>query len=154
MANLRVGDKAPSFELRDQDNQPVKLGDFKGKKVLLYFYPKADTPGCTKQSCDVSESLPKLRRLGVVALGVSPDPPDKQKKFDEKYGLGFPLLSDPDHQVAKAYGAWGQKQNYGKTYEGIIRSAFVIDEQGKILQCEYKVKPLDTVARALEHITK
>jgi peroxiredoxin Q/BCP len=148
MAKLNVGDKAPSFSLLDQDGKKVSLSDFKGKKLLLYFYPKADTPGCTKQGCGIRDASKELKKLGVAAVGISPDEPSRQKKFDDKYSLGFPLLSDPDHKVARAYGAWGKKSMYGKTYEGIIRSSFVIDETGKIIQASYKVKPLDTVPNA------
>jgi len=150
MAKLNIGDKAPAFSLLDQDGNKISLSDFKGKKLLLYFYPKADTPGCTKQSCSVRDASKELKKLGAAAIGISPDQPPKQKKFDEKYNLGFPLLSDPDNKVAKAYGAWGEKSMYGKKYEGIIRSSFVIDENGKILQASYKVKPLDTVPNAKE----
>ncbi len=150
MAKLNVGDKAPSFSLLDQDGKKVSLSDFKGKKLLLYFYPKADTPGCTKQGCSIRDASGELKKLGMTAAGISPDEPSRQKKFDGKYSLGFPLLSDPDHKVARAYGAWGKKSMYGKTYEGIIRSSFVIDETGKIIQASYKVKPLDTVPNATE----
>ena len=150
MAMLKAGDNAPAFSLLDQEGKQVSLSDFKGVKVLLYFYPKADTPGCTKQACSVRDASKELKKLGAAAVGISPDEPPKQKKFDDKYNLGFPLLSDPDNKVAKAYGAWGEKSMYGKKYEGIIRSSFVIDEKGKILQTSYKVKPLDTVPNATE----
>ncbi|MHC4206823.1 MAG: thioredoxin-dependent thiol peroxidase [Planctomycetota bacterium] len=150
MANLNIGDKAPAFSLLDQDGKKISFSDYKGKKLLVYFYPKADTPGCTKQACSVKDASKELKKLGAAAVGISPDQPPKQKKFDDKYSLGFPLLSDPDNKVAKAYGAWGEKSMYGKKYEGIIRSSFVIDEQGKILQASYKVKPLDTVPNAKE----
>lgn len=148
MAQLKVGDQAPSFSLKDQNGDTVSLSDFKGRKLLLYFYPKADTPGCTKQACSVRDATKELAKDGIAAVGISPDQPAKQKKFDDKHGLGFPLLSDPDHKVAQAYGVWGKKSMYGKTYEGIIRSSFVIDENGRILQASYKVKPLDTVPDA------
>jgi peroxiredoxin Q/BCP len=152
MAKLKAGDKAPSFKLMDQSGKTVRLSDFKGKKVLVYFYPKADTPGCTKQACSVRDAGPDLEVDGVAAIGISPDKPEKQKQFDEKYGLGFPLLSDQDHSVAKVYGAWGTKKMYGKSYEGIIRSSFLINEKGIILQAWYKVSPADTapnVSKAL-----
>src|SRR5688572_27369892 len=124
---LNPGDKAPSFTLLDQRGEKVKLSDFKGRKVLVFFYPKADTPGCTAQACglrDVSGDIGD-----TVVLGVSPDPPKKQAKFDEKYGLGFPLLADEEHSVAEAYGVWAEKSMYGKKYMGIVRSAFLIDEK-------------------------
>ena len=150
MDKLNVGDKAPSFSLSNQDDETVSLSDYKGKKLLLYFYPKADTPGCTKQACSIKDAAKELQKLGVSALGISPDKPSKHKKFDDKYELGFPLLSDPDNEVAKLYGAWGKKSMYGKTYEGIIRSSFVIDGKGKVIQASYKVKPLDTVPKAID----
>lgn len=145
MAKLEVGAKAPAFTLKDQNGEKISLSDYKGKKLLLYFYPKADTPGCTKQACSVRDSAGELKKSSVAAVGISPDEPAKQKKFDDKYSLGFPLLSDADHKVAAAYGAWGKKSMYGKTYEGIIRSSFLIDEAGRIAQVSYKVKPLDTI---------
>ncbi len=150
MAKLSIGDKAPAFSLLDQQGKQVSLSDFKGRKLLLYFYPKADTPGCTRQACSIRDASKELKKLGSAAVGISPDEPPRQKKFDDKYSLGFPLLSDPDNKVAKAYGAWGEKSMYGKTYEGIIRSSFVIDDKGKILQAAYKVKPLETVPNATE----
>ncbi len=150
MAKLSIGDKAPAFSLLDQQGKQVSLSDFKGSKLLLYFYPKADTPGCTKQACSIRDASKELKKLDAAAVGISPDGPSRQKKFDDKYSLGFPLLSDPDNKVAKAYGAWGEKSMYGKTYEGIIRSSFVIDDKGKILQAAYKVKPLHTVPNATE----
>lgn len=150
MAKLKVGDRAPSFSLMDQNGRTVSLADFKGTKLLLYFYPKADTPGCTRQACSVRDSAEDLQESGAAAVGISPDKPEKQKKFDEKYSLGFPLLADTDHKVAEAYGAWGEKSMYGKTYEGILRSSFLIDEHGKIMQVSYKVKPEDTVPNAQE----
>lgn len=152
MAKLSVGDKAPPFSLSSQNGKIVSLSDFKGKKLLLYFYPKADTPGCTKQACSIRDASGQLKKLGVSVIGISPDESSKQKKFDENYKLGFLLLSDTDNKVAKAYGAWGKKSMYGKTYEGIIRSSFVIDGQGKIVQASYKVKPLDTVPNATKSL--
>ncbi len=148
MNRLQIGDPAPDFSLADQEGKISKLSDFRGKKLLLYFYPKADTPGCTKQACQIRDARTELEELGINALGISPDKPAAQKKFDGKYGLGFPLLSDSDHDVARTYGAWGEKNMYGKKTEGIIRSSFLIDEQGKILGVWYKVKPEDTVPLA------
>jgi peroxiredoxin Q/BCP len=147
---LKIGDKAPSFSLKDQDGKALSLADFKGRKLLLYFYPKADTPGCTRQACGVRDAAMEFAAHNVAAIGISPDTPGIQKKFDGKHHLGFPLLSDPDHKVAQAYGAWGKKSMYGKTYEGIIRSSFLIDERDKIIQVSYKVKPEDTVPNAKE----
>jgi len=145
---LKKGDKAPAFRLSDQNGKPLSLKDYSGRKLLIYFYPKADTPGCTKQSCAVSESLPVLGEAGVDAIGISPDTPADQKKFDIKYGLGFPLLADEDHAVAEAYGVWGEKSMYGKTSMGIIRSAFLVGENGRLIAVRYKISPDDTVAFA------
>ena len=147
MARLEVGDRAPAFTLVDQHDKKVKLSDFKGKKVIVYFYPKADTPGCTTQSCELRDHRKELTQLGVEVLGISPDAPAKQAKFDTKYKLGFPLLADEEHAVAEKYGVWGEKINYGKKYMGIIRSAFVVDEKGKIAGAFYKVSPKDTVPK-------
>ena len=150
MAKLHAGDQAPNFNLSDQDEKDVNLADFKGRKLLLYFYPKADTPGCTKQACSVRDAKAELADLGVDVIGISPDAPGKQKKFDTKHDLGFALLSDQDNKVAKAYGVWGEKSMYGKKYEGIIRSALLLDEEGKVVQTWYKVSPKDTVPKVLE----
>jgi peroxiredoxin Q/BCP len=145
MAQLSPGDRAPAFTLVDQHGKKVKLSDYKGQKVILYFYPKADTPGCTTQSCELRDHRKELTKLGAEVIGISPDAPAKQLKFDEKYKLGFPLLADEEHTVAEKYGAWGEKSMYGKKYMGIIRSAFVIDEKGKIADVAYKVSPKNTV---------
>jgi len=150
MAKLKKGDKAPAFNLMDQDGKKVTLSDFKGEKLLLYFYPTANTGGCTKQAVSVRDAKRDLDRLGVAAVGISPDLPDVQKKFDAKQDLRFPLLSDPDHKVAVAYGTWGEKSMYGKKYEGIIRSSFLVGEDGKIVEAWYKVSPKDTVPKALK----
>jgi peroxiredoxin Q/BCP len=147
MAQLKPGDLAPDFALVDQDGQTVRLADFRGQKLLLFFYPKALTSGCTKQACSVRDARAELADLGVAALGISPDPMDLQKKFAVKHALGFPLLSDPDHAVAMAYGVWGEKSMYGKKYEGIIRSAFLLDDHGRVIQAFYKVSPEQTVPK-------
>jgi peroxiredoxin Q/BCP len=148
MSTLEAGDRAPAFSLKDQDGKARRLSEFKGQKVVLYFYPKADTPGCTTQSCALRDAEPDLAQLDAVVIGVSPDTPERQKKFDDKYDLGFTLLADTEHEVAEKYGVWGEKINYGRKYMGIIRSAFVIDEQGKIAAAFYKVSPKDTVPKA------
>src|SRR5947208_629710 len=144
---LTPGDKAPDFTLLDQHGNKIRLKDFRGRRVLAYFYPKADTPGCTTQACELRDVSGRIGDTAVI--GISPDPPKRQAKFDEKYGLGFPLLADEDHAVAEAYGVWGEKKNYGRTYMGIVRSAFLIDEKGKIEQAWYKVSPKDTAANLL-----
>lgn len=148
MTTLSVGDKAPAFTLTDQHGEKVQLSKLKGHKVLLFFYPKADTPGCTAQACGMRDVADQVG--DAVILGVSPDQPAKQAKFDTKYGLGFPLLSDPEHAVAEAYGVWGEKKLYGKAYMGIVRSAFLIDEKGTIAQALYKVSPKDTPVKLLK----
>jgi len=148
MTTLTPGDVAPPFALSDQHGNTVRLEDFRGRKLLVYFYPKADTPGCTTQSCDVRDHRQDLSALGVDVVGISPDQPGANLAFDEKFSLGFPLLSDPDHAVAEAWGTWGEKVNYGKTYMGIIRSSFLIDENGRIEQAWYRVQPAKTVPNA------
>jgi thioredoxin-dependent peroxiredoxin len=145
---LAVGDKAPAISLLDQHGDTVKLASFKGRKVLVYFYPKADTPGCTTQSCALRDIAGDIGDTAI--LGISPDLPAKQLKFDEKYSLGFPLLSDPEHTVSEAYGVWGEKKNYGRTYMGIIRSAFLVDEKGKLAEVWFKVSPKDTPTNLLK----
>ncbi len=145
---LEVGDKAPAISLKDQDDGSVKLSGFKGRKVLVYFYPKADTPGCTTQSCALRDIAGEIGDTAIV--GISPDLPAKQKKFDEKYSLGFPLLSDPEHTVSEAYGVWGEKKNYGRVYMGIVRSAFLVDEKGKLEAVWYKISPKDTPTKLLK----
>jgi len=149
MAQLKVGDKAPAFSLEDQQGNTVKLSDFKRQKLLIYFYPKANTPGCTVQSCSVRDARRDFTKQGVAVIGVSPDKPAAQKKFDDKFELGFPLLADTEHAMAEAYGVWGEKSMYGKKYFGIIRSSFLIDEKGKIAGAWYKVSPADTVPEAI-----
>ena len=144
---LEPGDKAPAIKLLDQNGDTVRLSDFKGHPVLVYFYPKADTPGCTTQSCGLRDVKDDVG--DAVILGISPDQPEKLAKFDEKYGLGFTLLSDSDHAVAEAYGVWGMKKLYGREYMGIIRSSFLIDANGKVEQAWYKVSPKDTPKKFL-----
>jgi peroxiredoxin Q/BCP len=148
MTELQPGDTAPAFSLSDQHGNTVALGDFKGRKLLVYFYPEADTPGCTAQSCDLRDHRQEFAGLGVDVVGISPDEPTKQLAFDEKYALGFPLLADTDHAVAEAWGTWGEKTYKGKTYLGIIRSSFLVDEDGRIERAWYKVKPENTVPEA------
>jgi peroxiredoxin Q/BCP len=149
MTTLAAGDTAPDFALPDQSGRTVRLSDLRGRRVLVYFYPEADTPGCTTQSCAVRDARSDFEGLEVDVLGIAPSSVDAQAAFDTKYSLGFPLLSDPDHAVAEAYGAWGEKVNYGKTYQGIIRSSFLIDPEGRIEDAWYKVSPKDTVPKAL-----
>ena len=139
---LQPGDRAPDFDLTDQHDQQMSLRSLRGRKVLVYFYPKADTPGCTKQACGLNDILGDIG--GAAVVGISPDKPSKQLKFADKYGLGFPLLSDPDHTVAEAFGVWKEKSMYGRKYMGIERSAFLIDEKGKVAAAWYKVSPADT----------
>ncbi|MFC2763526.1 thioredoxin-dependent thiol peroxidase [Rothia dentocariosa] len=144
---LEPGTKAPSFTLEDYTGQQYSLADYAGHKVILYFYPKASTPGCTKEACDFRDNLASLKSLGYIVLGVSPDKPAALEKFTAKESLTFPLLSDADHAVALAYGAWGEKKNYGKVYEGLIRSTFVINEQGIIELAQYNVRATGHVAK-------
>jgi len=154
MPTLKPGDAAPEFGLLDQSGKKVGLSDFKGRKLLVYFYPKADTPGCTKQACSVRDHRADLSELGIAVVGISPDAPEKQKEFDEKYGLGFPLLSDLDHTVADAYGVWRDKSMYGRVFKGITRSSFLVDEGGRITHVWYNVKPDDTAPKAREALAE
>ena len=143
-----AGDKAPAFNLADHTDTKVRLSSFKGRKVLVYFYPKADTPGCTTQACELRDISDDIG--DTVVLGISPDAPAKLAKFRDKHDLGFTLLSDPDHAVADAYGVWGEKSMYGKKYFGIIRSAFLVDESGKISHAWPKISPKDTPKNLLK----
>ncbi len=129
---LEKGEKAPDFQLTDLNGNEVRLADYKGQWVVLYFYPKDNTSGCTKEACDFTELLPRFKEMGSTVIGVSPDSIESHKKFAEKHGLKITLLSDPDKEVLKAYGAWGKKKNYGREYEGVIRSTFIIDPEGNI----------------------
>jgi peroxiredoxin Q/BCP len=153
MAKLKKGDKVPAFRLPDQTGEKVKASDFQNRKLLLYFYPKANTGGCTKQATSLRDAMAELSDLGVDVVGISPDSPAVQKRFDEKHDLGFKLLSDPDHKIADAYGVWGEKSMYGKKYEGIIRSSFLIDEKGRVMDAWYKVSPKDTVPKAMKALS-
>jgi peroxiredoxin Q/BCP len=146
---LKQGDKAPAFALPADDGSTIALKDLKGKKVVLYFYPKDDTSGCTKEACGFRDSWKDVQRLGAVVLGVSPDGLVSHGKFKKKYSLPFPLLADESHEVAEAYGAWGEKSMYGKKYMGILRSTFIIDEQGRIAKVFEKVKPEGHAAEVL-----
>jgi peroxiredoxin Q/BCP len=147
MTRLEPGDPAPDFALSDADGATVKLSDYRGGNVVVYFYPAASTPGCTKQACDFRDSLATLNEAGFAVVGISPDPPAKLAKFRDKEQLTFPLLSDPDKAVLSAYGAYGEKTMYGKKVTGVIRSTFVIDAQGKISEALYNV-------RATGHVEK
>lgn len=146
---LEIGDKAPDFELKSDSGEKVKLSSLRGKKVILYFYPADDTPGCTTQACDFRDNFAALQGADAVVLGVSPDSVETHVKFKKKYDLNFALLSDPDHKVAERYGAWGEKNNYGKKYIGLIRSHFVIDEKGKLLDVRRRVPAKDSARLAL-----
>ena len=152
---LEVGDTAPDFTLPGQDGEPVALSDLRGQTVVLYFYPRADTPGCTTQACGIRDRRADYEAAGVRVIGVSPDTVDAIAKFDAKYGLDFTLLADADHHVAEAYGTWVEKKNYGKTYWGVQRATFVIDAEGRIAHVIPKVSPKthdDAVLAALEAI--
>jgi len=138
---IETGRQAPDFTLPDQDGEPVRLADLRGKTVVLYFYPKADTPGCTTQACGVRDHLPDYEGSGAVVLGVSPDPVKKVKRFHDKYDLNFPLLADEDHAVCEAYGVWAEKSMYGRTYWGALRATFIIDATGVVRHVIPKVTP-------------
>ena len=144
---LTAGDTAPDFTLPDADGKPVSLADYRGRRVVVYFYPAAGTPGCTKQACDFRDSLAELNGAGLDVLGISPDKPAKLAKFRDKEGLTFPLLSDADKDVLNAWGTFGEKQMYGKTVTGVIRSTFVIDPDGKVEVAQYNVRATGHVAK-------
>ncbi len=152
MAKLEPGMPAPDFETVDDQGRPVRLSDFRGRKVVLYFYPKDDTPGCTKQACSFRDNYAVLQEKGVVVLGVSPDGVESHRKFKEKHGLPFPLLVDEDHRIAELYGVWGERSLYGRKFMGVKRSQFVIDEEGTLLDVKYGIRPKDSVPRALKAI--
>jgi len=146
-ARLEPGSPAPDFTLVDQDERPVSLSDLRGGRVILFFYPAAMTPGCTKEACDFRDSLAPLQAAGYTVLGISRDDPETLRRFRARDGLTYDLLSDPDHAVHEAYGAWGEKMNYGKTVEGVIRSTFVIDAGGHVEHALYNVRATGHVAR-------
>ena len=146
-SRLQPGDPAPDFTLSDADGNPVSLSGFRGRRVIVYFYPAASTPGCTKEACDFRDNLAELNDAGVDVVGVSPDKPAKLAAFRDAEALTFPLLSDPDKQVLTAWGAFGEKQMYGKTVTGVIRSTFVVDPEGKIEQALYNVRATGHVAK-------
>jgi thioredoxin-dependent peroxiredoxin len=149
---LKVGDKAPDFELQDDDGKTWQLEDLRGQKVILYFYPKDDTPGCTTQACDFRDNWVYFQKAGYIVLGVSPQDGASHEKFRDKYTLNFPLLVDSDKKVAEEYGVWGEQMNYGRKYFGIKRSTFVIDEDGTLLEAQYGVKAKGHVARLREKL--
>ncbi|WP_214401984.1 thioredoxin-dependent thiol peroxidase [Pseudonocardia lacus] len=144
---LAPGDPAPDFTLHDADDKPVSLSDYRGRRVIVYFYPAASTPGCTKQACDFRDNLAELNDAGLAVLGVSPDKPAKLAKFRDKEGLTFPLLSDPDREVLTAWGAFGEKKMYGKTVTGVIRSTFVVGPDGNVEEAQYNVRATGHVAK-------
>lgn len=149
---LEPGDKAPDFTLPDQDGEPVSLEDFAGRRVVVYFYPRDDTSGCTKEACQFNENLAAFRAVGVPVIGISPDSADRHVRFRAKHGLGFPLLSDPDHAVMEAYGAWGEKSMYGKRTVGVIRSTFIIGADGRLERAWYSVRSDGHAARVLAEV--
>jgi peroxiredoxin Q/BCP len=146
---LKPGDKAPAFALASDEGGTVRLGDLKGKKVVLYFYPKDDTSGCTTEACEFRDNWAAVKAAGAVVLGVSPDGIESHDKFRKKYQLPFPLLADEDHAVAEQYGAWGEKSMYGRKYHGILRSTFIVDETGRLVKVFSKVKPKGHAAEVL-----
>jgi len=154
MATISVGDQAPDFETVNDKNEPVRLQDFRGKRVVLYFYPKDDTPGCTTQACGFRDSYPKIEGANAVVLGVSTDDVDSHQAFKTKYQLPFPLLVDADHRISEAYGTWQERERDGRKFMGMARSHFVIDGQGKVVDVQYNVPPADSPQRAMEMLGK
>jgi len=150
MSKLEIGEMAPDFEALDENNEKVRLSDFRGKRVILYFYPKDNTSGCTAQACSFRDAYAELEKKNAVVLGVSPDSVESHRRFRTQYGLPFSLLVDPDHKVAELYGALGEKSMYGGKYMGIIRSQFLIDEEGRIVERVYKVTPGKSVEKAMK----
>ncbi len=152
MARLEAGDRAPAFTLPDHEERSVSLEQFAGKPVVVYFYPADDTPGCTKEACQFNDNLKAFDRAGVPVIGISPDGSAKHQKFRDKYGLSFPLLSDPEHATMEAYGAWGEKTLYGKKKVGVIRSTFLVDGNGVIARSWYNVRADGHAAKVLEEL--
>ncbi|MBN2275034.1 MAG: thioredoxin-dependent thiol peroxidase [Bacteroidales bacterium] len=152
MTQVKEGAVAPVFRGKDQDGKTVSLEDFKGKKVILYFYPKDDTPGCTAEACNLRDNYEDLLARGFAIIGVSPDNEKSHTKFKSKHGLPFPLIADPEAEIIKAYGAWGEKKMYGKSYMGVLRTTYVIDEQGKILKVITKVDTGDHAGQILTEL--
>jgi peroxiredoxin Q/BCP len=150
MAELKVGDQAPDFETVNDANEKVKLSDFRGRRVVIYFYPKDNTSGCTAQACAFRDSYPQIEEKNAVVLGVSPDSVKSHQGFKAKHNLPFPLLPDQDHKIAEVYGVWREKSMYGRKYMGILRSHFVIDEEGKIADVQYNVKATDSAPKSLK----
>jgi len=151
---LKVGDTAPDFTLMSDSREPVTLSSFRGKQVILFFYPKDDTPGCARQACGFRDNFPAIEAANGVVLGISPDSVESHIKFKKKQRLQYPLLSDPDHAVISKYSAWGEKNNFGRKYMGVIRSHVVVDEDGKIADIHIKIKPEDSVEAAVDKVTR
>lgn len=154
MSMLSVGDEAPDFELLSDENRPVKLSDFRGRRVVLFFFPRAATPGCTTQACGFRDRFPQIQAADAVVIGVGPDKPKAMANWKKKENLPYTLLSDPDHAVTKAYGAWGEKKMYGKAYDGILRSHVVIGADGRIEDVRYKISPTESVEAAVERLSQ
>lgn len=150
MSELTAGQAAPTFEALTDTGETVKLSDYQGKRVVLYFYPKDDTSGCTTQACGFRDNYPVIEEKNAVVLGVSPDGVQSHQKFKTKFDLPFTLIVDEDHAIAEAYGVWGEKSMYGKTYMGVVRSHFIIDENGVIADAQYKISPTDSVEQAMK----
>ena len=149
---IRIGDPAPDFSLSNQDGETVSLTDLRGKKVLLFAYPKANTSGCTKQACGFRDATPQIEAANAVVLGISPDSPKKLSNWKAKESLPYDLLSDPEHEVLEAYGAWGEKSMYGKTYWGVVRSHFVIDEEGVLVDVQHKISPAKSIEKGVNFL--